>query len=363
MPDIATLVRTLMADGTIRSIATNPRAQFGVLPRRYIGAELLPERTVTENAFREEDIRYRTVIANSGSRYSPAQKKGNELVGSFLVELGDNDIASELTARAYDTLIKVLGGGADMDAVAQITSWAERTLNLPLAELNEKHRWDAIVDASVVRTGDNAYSETVTYPNPSNHRAAAASQWSNDANDPFVDFYTMSDLLTGKGFTVSRIITSRPVVTILANNAKVQARTGLPVMNVGGTLGVSVSRASQDGINNALARDGLPMIETYDLQYRTQTGTGYFLKRDVVVFVCTTGRDETLDLGDDGEITLADTLGYTAIGRAAGQATPGRVIRMESFTNKPPRVEGEAWETTLPVIQEPEAIAVVHTIT
>jgi hypothetical protein len=55
-------------------------------------------------------------------------------------------------------------------------------------------------------------------------------------------------------------------------------------------------------------------------------------------------------------------LGYTAIGRGAGQASNGRVIRAEAFDNKPPRIEAEGWQTALPVITEPEALAVISSI-
>src|SRR5215207_7246349 len=102
MADIATLVNQLMTDGTVRTLALNTGAQFGLAPRTYLGAGLLPERLVEESAYREEAIRYRTVIANDGTRYSPSQKKGAEILGSFLVELGNSDITTEFTARAYD---------------------------------------------------------------------------------------------------------------------------------------------------------------------------------------------------------------------------------------------------------------------
>jgi hypothetical protein len=126
---------------------------------------------------------------------------------------------------------------------------------------------------------------------------------------------------------------------------------------------VAVGRATRDAMNAVLETDGLPPIETYDLQYRTQSGTGYFLPRDVMVLLGTTGRDETFDLGDDEQMVMADVLGYTAIGRAAGQSGPGRVIRAEAFEDKPPRIEAEGWQAALPVITSPEAIAVIHTIT
>jgi hypothetical protein len=359
--DIAALVASLMADGTVRTLALNTGAQFGVAPRAYLGASLLPERTVNDNAFREEGIRYRTVIANSGTRYSPTQKKGAELIGSFLVELGESDIAREFTSRDYDALIRLLQTNPSMEAAATLTRWLD-TVNLGLVELNEKQRWDAIVAASVVRTGDNGYTETVSYSNPASHRAAAGGTWSSDAYDPFADILGMADLLASKGYTVNRIITSRTVVSILAGNDKVKTRTGVATINTSGQIIATPGRATFSAIDGALQRDGLPAIETYDLQYRTQTGTGYFLPRTVFVLVATTGRDETLDFGDTGPIVVNDTLGYMAIGRPAGQSAPGRVIRMEAKQDKPPRIEAEGWQTALPVITEPEAIAVIHTI-
>jgi len=362
MADLYSLVSGLMTDGTIARLAANPLAQFGMAPRRYLGATLLPEQLVDENAFREDSVKYRTVIANDGTRYSPAQKKGSEIVGSMLVELAHQDIASEMTGRAYDALVKLLGRAATMEATAAIVNFVDTTITLALAEKSELQRWQALVSASVPLSGDNGYAETVAYPNPTNHRAAAGGTWSSDSYDPFADIMAMADLLAGKGYTVSRIITSRTVLSILAGNAKVQARTGYLLSNTGGQLGVVAARATQDAINGALGRDGLPPIETYDLQYRTQTGTGYFLPRDAFLLVAETGRDATIDQGDAEPVVMPNTLGYLAIGRAVGQATPGRVIRSEAFANKPPRIEAEGWQTSLPVVLEPEAVAVIHTI-
>lgn len=358
--DIASLVNTIMEDGTVRALALNTAAQFGVQPRRYIGAELLPERTVPENAYREDAIRYRTIIANSGTRYSPTQKKGGDLMGSFLVELGNSDIARELSARDYDALIRLLNTTPNMDGAATLLSFADRVLNLALVEYNEKQRWEAIVNASVVRVGDNAYTETIAYSNPANHRAAAGGTWSSDAYDPFNDILAMADLLEGKGFSVGRIITSRAVVSILSGNDKVKTRTGVATINTSGQIAATPGRASMNAIDGALQRDGLPPIETYDLLYHTQAGSGRFLPAGSFVLVATTGRDETIELADAStDLILNDTLGYVAVGRATGQAGPGRVIRMESKEDKPPRIEGEAWQTSLPVITEPESMAVI----
>ena len=77
----------------------------------------------------------------------------------------------------------------------------------------------------------------------------------------------------------------------------------------------------------------------------------------------TTGRDQSIDLADQEPLIVFDTLGYTAIGRAAGQTNAGRVIKTRVIDDsKPPRIEGEGWQTSLPVIQEPEALYIIQGI-
>ena len=262
------------------------------------------------------------MVANDGTRYSPTQKKAGDLIGSFLVELGNSDIAREFDSSMYDALLSYLMSNQTMEAVASITNWLDTTVNLALIEHDEKQRWQAIVDASVVRLGDNAYSETVTYSNPSGHRAAESAPWTTDTTDIFGDITTMADLLASKGYTVNRIYTSTAVLAKMAGNNTVKTRTNRVVVNTSGQIQSVSGRATHDDINGALQADGLPPITTYDLQYRTQTGTEYFLKRDVMVLVGTTGQDQTLDFGDNEEL-FPDTLGYLAIGRAAGQSTAG----------------------------------------
>lgn len=362
MPNLATLLNDMRTDGTINTIARNRRAQFGRNGRNYLGATLLPEREVQENAFREEAIRYRTVVANDGTRYSPTQLKQGDLVGSFLVELGESDIARQFDSQMYDALIRYLAQNQSMQAVASITNWLDTTVNLGLVEHDEKQRWQAIVDASVVRVGDNGYGETIALSNPAGHRVAQSAPWSTDSTDIFEQIFTMADLLASKGYTVNRMVTSRNVLSKMAGNNTVKTRTGIAVVNPSGQITSAAGRATRDAINGILQADGLPAIEIYDLQYRTQTGTEYFLKRDVFVLVASTGQDETIDFGDEEEL-FPDTLGYLAIGRAAGQDEPGRVIRAEAFEDKPPRIKGEGWQTSFPVITHPEAIAVIHSIT
>ena len=359
--DLVTLLNEINQTTGFERIARNPAAQFGRPKRRYLGAELLPERMVQANAYREQSFNYRTVIANSGTRYSPSQKKGNSLVGSFMVELAESDIANEFTGHQLDVLMSLLQRNASMDAMASITNWLDTTVNLGLGELLEAQRWQAIVGASIERTGDNKLSETITYSNPAGHRVTAAAAWSDDANDPFEDIFTIVDLLAGKGYNVNRIITRRSVVSIMSANANVKTRVGVAVVNPSGQITSAAGRATMAAINGVLQDDGLPAIELYDQQYRTQTGTEFFLPAGTMVFACTTGRMEDIDLGDETR-TIYDTLGYTAVGRGVGQSAPGRVLQAEAKTDKPPRIEAEGWQTALPVITEPEALAVISGI-
>lgn len=359
--DLFTLTRQLMADGSFQRVLNNPRAQFGLPGRRYIGAEILPERPTTLNAYREDQLVYRSIIANASTRYSPVQLKGGVYTGWVNVQLAESDIGSELTSRDFDALRRLVGVNS-MDAAARLINFADVTLNVPMIEWNERNRWQAIVDALTILEGDNDYYEEVPFMNPTGHRVASGGAWSNDSYDPLTDIFAMADLMASKGFPVRRIITSRAVASILLGNDKIKTRTGRVIVSSGGQIQGAVGRVTLEDLNAILVSDGLPAIETYDLQYRTSTGTGRFLKDDVFVMIGATGQQELVDLGDAVE-PLDDVLGYVGMGVPAGQDGPGRRVLVRAFDDKPPRVEGQAWQTSHTVITVSEAIGVIHTIT
>lgn len=358
MADLYTILQDMRNNGYFRDIARNPLAQFGSGARAYLGPTLLPERIVPENLYRETAIKYRTVIANAGTRYSPTQLKKGDLIGEFLVELAESDIRREFTSRDYDALLMKLKNNLSMEAMVQLIDWVDRTVNLALVELNELQRWDALINASVVLKGDNEYTQTINYSNPAGHRFNATGVWSNNAFDPMIDIIAGAELLASKGYTVSRIVTARPVMSKLSLNNNIRTRTGVATISPTGQITATGGRATMDAINGMLERDALPRMELYDLQYRTQVATGYFFARNAFAMFATTGQSETLDQGD-AERILENTLGYHAVGRPAGQNDPGRVIRAQAFEDKPPRVVAEGWQTSLPVITEPEAIVVI----
>lgn len=350
-------------------IVNNPMAQFGPRGRRYLGATLLPEEGKTSNAYKETYIQYRSNVANAGTRYSPPQMKGNALTGSMFVELAESDIAAEFSSQDYDTimdLIKALPdntmlGDVPPQAMTLMMRWAEQMLLTPLIEFNEMCRWQAIVNAQVQLRGDNGFTENVAYSAPSGHRVNAGGQWSNVNYDPYADIQAGVQKLQDKGYTISRMIGGLPVIQLLLRNPKIQARMGMISIASGGVTGMPMN-VTLKKLNDLLAEDGLPVIEQYDLQYRTQTGTSYFLARNVFVMCATTGRDTEIDYGDTSPWMLPNTLGYVGVGRPANRATSGRAVVVEYNDKKGAPVNGEAWQTSLPVITNPEGIYVVGNI-
>lgn len=368
--EISQLLDQMQTDGTLYRVASDPSVQFGTPQRTYVGASILPERTVRQNAYRESRIGYRTLVANHGSRYAPAQRKNGKFVGHFDVILSDSDIADEFTGEEYDTLLAMLtpitgpitaDNAVGMAAVAQLVRWIDKGINLPLVEVNEKMRWEALVDKRVVLRGDNGYRENINYPSYPD-LTITASDWRDPLVDPMTDFQRLTTAFSGRGVDIARIVMGLPAITLLLNNTIIKGRIGPVVIANGNNLMQSSSIIDVTALNSLFARNNLPAIEPYNLQYRTSTGSKFFLRRDAALIVGRSDNEETLDLGEGTFEVLPGTLGYTAVGRGVGRSSPGRYIRSEAFDNKPPRINAEGWQTSLPVITEPELVGVINGI-
>lgn len=347
--DLRQLIEQLTAAGAFNRAANLPGLTLGLAGRQYLGATLLPVRTVPNNTFRDSSIAYRTVMANTGTRYSPVVLEKGAMVGSMLVELGELDIGSTFTAEEYDALVQMLGAGRSMEAQAEVLNWAARTLALPIQERLEKQRWEALDDARVVRIGANGYEEIVEYPNPAGHRIDAGSLTDPDV-DPIEAMLAQQQLLASKGYRVSRAITSQRVAGLIARHPKVRSAIG----GIGNTTPVRVTR---EIVNGYLQDNGLPVLETYDLSTRNRDGSTVRFKREnALTLVAETGRDASVDL-PDGIQTFTNTLGYAAIGRAAGQPAPGIVTQVEYLNKKPVGLYGESYATGGVVVADPEAVA------
>ena len=120
--NLAALIALLIKNGDFALIAMNTIAQFGTPARRYQFAELMPERLVPRNLYRENGIRFRTIVANDGTRYSAVQKKDGKLVSSVLVELGESDIGQDITAD-----VATDGGGKIIDLMEALKASLAKT--------------------------------------------------------------------------------------------------------------------------------------------------------------------------------------------------------------------------------------------
>lgn len=360
--DLAAIIARMQQQGDYRTIATSPGMQFGTAARPFLGATLLPERPQVQNVYYEEAIRFRSIIASDNTRYSPPVKKNGDLLSSMLVELGEADIARELSGQIYDTLQRLMMGNQDMEAMATLLGWNGTALIQGLLEFNERQRWQAIVGAQVPIV-INGTTKTVQYLDPAGARFNAGGTWSSDVYDPFDDIGAAVASLADAGYPAIRAITSTKVATILSRNAKVAQRAGRIVL-AGGNLSVQDRvTASRADINAQLAAEGWPAIETYDRKYHTETGAERYFADTVMILIGETGQTAEIALDDDNvELSLENVLGYVGVGVPAGETQPGRVVRNWYHDDKPPRVEAQAWQTSLSVITAPEAIRVIKAI-
>ena len=245
----------------------------------------------------------------------------------------------------------------------EIMSWVNNIVNMALVEYNEIKRWEAIESAQVT-TEINGVTETVSYPDPTGNRVAASTDWSQNANDPFADILDMQSHLKSKGYRVENIITSHKVMNTLRQNEQVARRAGAVVGQADNTI--QIQNLDNQDVQGVFAQNNLPTPTVYDLNYWDEAGNAHrFMSDDVMIFTCETGNEMEVRRSPDPTTRriLRNTLGYTAIGKAAGQPTPGRTIDMAHHTNKPPRIEADGWQTSLPVLTNPEAVGVIDSIT
>lgn len=380
METITTLLKQLEDENSFNISANDPTLQFTVGRNDLLFSSVLPERTVPTNSFRDDSLRFRTMIANDSTRYSPPQKKNGMLMGSVMVELGDSDAGSEMSMQMYETFIQMLDRGISQQALATLLRFFQSTVSEPLAILRERHRVDAIANGFVTRKGANKFEETVTFLSPAGHRVVVPSGsvgspagWYSPTYSILNDLKAAKKFLERKGYRISRVITTSDIINdcfMINNEIKSWGLITLQAPN-GGTAVSLQTRTEQVSITNALAAIGFPVPDVYDAGYYTQAnenssveserdGYNKFMENRFVI-LCQSGRDDSVDLGADEPLILFDTLGYTAIGKATGQLTPGVASKVESFTGKDARIEAMGWQTSFPVINEPEGY-MVYTI-
>lgn len=381
----AQFYQELQEEGYFERMALDPNAQFGSEQEPFLGATILPEVMVEENAYEETQVRYRTKPALDGTRYSPAQmQKSGHLIGSVKVELGNTDTADELTGNEHDGLVKLLNRGGDAQAIAQALRWTDRSLIRPHLIKNEIQRWQALTLNSVERKGSNGYAETVQFYQHPGHRinvpsgtVGAPQGWYNNTYDPFDDIATGVQKLEDLGYSVRGMFCLGKITSVLQRNAEVAKRASQVVINANGDITSSFGRVTMSQLNSISADEEMPMFTKYNGGYETPNGFKRFLDlsndRDYLVIVGNSDRqwdlatDYTGRLANQSENSFSDaaiqlegTLGYYAVGRNVGQTSSGRTVTTEVQTRKPVGLYGESYETGFPVILDPQSIVVIE---
>lgn len=106
---LLTLATELKADGFFDRMMLNSLSQLGSVSmlnagRELMGAKLLPDEMKRRNEYKEQAVRYRTVVATDGTPYTPAQLVKGAMVGSLIVELGHHDVKVEMDASQIEAL-------------------------------------------------------------------------------------------------------------------------------------------------------------------------------------------------------------------------------------------------------------------
>lgn len=368
--DIAGLVTYLENRGDFNRNANNLLSAWGPQSRPLISAQFLPPRLVQLNENTVADLRFRTVAAQDIARNAPAPLlDGGEMVGSIRYKLGDSALARQLTPADYDAVMVYLNRTMTMPAAARLLGIFDTLIVQSMTEHDELASCDAIVSGGYSRRGNNGYFEYINGPELDNHRVVMAEDWSDPTVNPWVYILARIEVLTDAGYELSgiRSILTNEVRTILKENPFTALRVGKAnlVLNSDGTIRAQSIPGviTDDELDAAFTGLKVQTPLTQDLRIATRTGQKRAFQEGALAFIASTGQTEQVIYNQDDPkavpLEVADTIGFTGIGKAAGQGTPGRRTATRVFANQSDaRVEFEGWQCTGPVINQPQAISV-----
>lgn len=368
--DFLELIRQIIKQGQLDRFArAGTPAQFGLSSELYLGATILPEREVPGNVIKNQNIRYRSIIANDAARYSPVQlKEGAAMFGSMLAELAESDVGTEFVGPDYDTLRRLLNQGGAFSAMPRLLGWLDRQVLQALLRLDEKRRWQAIENAAVDRLGDNSYAETVAYDDPVGHRSQVAVNWDAvlngvNTNDPMDSIFAIMEFAQSKGKRIARVIMSGSDQLRLAGNTRFQDRARYGVQGyIPPNDSIIRGFPAIADVANVFQRNGLPAPEIFDGTYEDATGRHRYLGQRKMVFVCQTDQQEPVVPLEGDTFYVGNTLGFTGIGEPQGEDRSERIITLKAeVEDKPYRIVTKGWETSLPIIEMPEELFVLNT--
>lgn len=369
--DIPSLLDYLRATRDIEQLTGTLLTQWGPRDRRMMSADLLPPRRVMANQDTIEDVRYRTVAAVDGTRYSPAQLvDGGELWGKVHYELGNSDIMRQITGANWDAINRYLASNMGAQAAVAVVGFFNSMIIQALVEHDELANWSAIVFNEVIRRGDNAYYEYVGGPELTGHRVDASVDWTDATKDPWTeDIIPRIRFLTNLGYARNgiRVYTSEAVLQTLADHPTTANRLLIGPLATGQTAAESLGWVSESDVANILRRKlGVRSVETNEMRIMTKTGDERVYPEDHMTFIATTNRSEEVIYNEDDPADIRvvrGTIGFTGVGIPANSTRPGRRSALEAFLNqKDARIQMQGWQTTGPVILDPTAITDIASI-
>jgi hypothetical protein len=357
--------------GYMRTIAGDPRVQFGTARRPLMLARWLPVVRTDTNTLVDEILRFGEIIADDGSPLSPPQIKRPPAAGIPLTtRLGHIDIATQMTGEDMKKLGNLLNRNDKAAAQGFVARWLTTNVRLAIESKAELQRAQAIADAQVSVVNKDGDTLLIQMPNPTGHRltvpsgtVAAPTGWYAPDYDPFVEsILPLKRFLAAKGFQVIAILYSSRIEGALLSNQMVIRRTGAGgiVVAADGQIQPITGSVTEAGLANLFRAHGLPAPTIYDRFYSSQIGSYRYMDDSKMVFICSTGADQEIEYmteqGMKREL-LGDVLGYYGEGISDGQVTSGTVITLVTSTVKPVGVYSEGYREGFPVVKHPEAIA------
>lgn len=362
--DLATLIKKAHEEEKFVELFSDNLTQFIGFQNSqpYLGSLLLPDMLKMESKYDEQDLQFKSIIADDSGRYDPATKKKRATRRSLSVAFGHYSIGTDIVANEIDHINELLMMGSDEQAMTYLTNLVRLLGRKALQDKREVHKIDSIVEAKVKLAGANGREFTMNQIDPAGHRFDANGQWSDDTYNPLEeDILKGVDILEELGFNIRGMYCRRKVARILQKNEQVRKEVfGNKDFREPTSVGLE---AISDYLSSQ--RDNtsdLPPIRTYNKTYDTQTQTKHFLADDVFVIVAQTPRNYEIAVENSENLLIQSTLGYYGIGKPQARTQPGDVVQVRLHDELPMYIEMVAFGCGAPVIQESNAIVVVRGI-
>ena len=364
--DIASLLDYLRDQREFETLTNSLLTAWGPADQPLLSADLLPPRPLEDNAGTIEEVYYRTVVAQDGTRHSPAQiVDGGEIWGKIHYSLGNSDIARQLIGPDYEGVLRMLGRGQGLAAAARVIGIFDQYIIQAMAWHDEIANWQALLKNRIQGRGNNGWFEYENGPTLAGHFVAAGDDWTDPDYDPWTEIIARINFLASLGYQRSgiRIYTTDKIMQTLAANPNTALRLYAPFPN---NITPIIGIITVDDVVAVFRKLGVQAPIINDQHVLTKTGQMRSFEEGNMFFAATTSRTEEVlyNVDDPSQFQLVrGNLGFNGIGKANMQTSTGRRTATRSYENqKDARIEFEGWQSTGPIILEPTARTVISGI-